>query len=219
MGDASPLGSVRILPSEATHHHKRPYPFTPSQHAELLHPVKSKGQVVLVCNSDWLGSEAYQAYELDAVLHHIAGEQDVYLTMNRFTGRRRITQDILELSALWADIDYYNMPELKGCSPEAVFELAMERLREVRVPYPSLTMCSGQGLYLVWRHTPVGWKAHPSWQNCQRRLYDLLRDLGADSRARDAARVLRLVGTTNSKNGGLAYSIRDADLTGALMSW
>jgi hypothetical protein len=45
------------------------------------------------------------------------------------------------------------------------------------------------------------------WSRCQREIYEALEDLGADPFALDAARVLRLVGTYNSKTGALVESI------------
>jgi DNA-binding transcriptional regulator YiaG len=86
----------------------------------------------------------------------------------------------------------------------------LELLREAGMPEPSLVLCSGQGLYLTWLHYPVGWKEIPSWQDCQYKLWRILKPLGADPRARDGARVHRLVGTMNSKNGGPVYALRDA---------
>lgn len=41
----------------------------------------------------------------------------------------------------------------------------------------------------------------PRWRLCQETIYTTLKNLGADSQAKDAARVLRLVGTCNSKSG------------------
>lgn len=191
------------------------FPCTPAQHAEILHPLKAKGQVFvgrklpLPRPKDW-EQDAYAPWELDAVLHGITGAQDVYLSMNRFKGRRKVLQQhVRELSALYVDVDHYNVPGLAGRSPEAVYKMALERLRDAGIPEPSLALCSGQGLYLVWLHGPVGWKELPRWQDCQYRLWGLLSGLGADPKARDAARVLRVVGTTNSKNGGPVYSLRD----------
>jgi hypothetical protein len=192
------------------------YPNTPGQHAELLHPLKAQGQVFvgrkhkLPPPKDW-EQHAYAPWELDAVLDGLAGQQDVYLTQNRFAGRRMVLQQhVRQLVAFYADVDYYDMPGLAGCSPEAVYEMALERLREAGVPEPSLAFCSGQGLYLVWLHVPVGWKELPKWQDCQEKLWRLLKPMGADSNARDAARVLRVVGTTNSKNGVSVYALREA---------
>ena len=193
----------------------RAFPHTPSQHAEALHPLKAKGRVFVARKlrpprpKDW-EQRAHAPWELDAVLHGVAGEQDVYFSQNRFGGRRKVLQQHLrELAALYTDVDYYRVPGLNNLSPEAAYEMVLERLREAGMPEPSLAFCSGQGLCLVWRHDPVGWKELPRWQDCQYRLWRVLEPLGADPKARDAARVLRVVGTVNGKNGGLVYSLGD----------
>jgi hypothetical protein len=67
------------------------------------------------------------------------------------------------------------------------------------MPWPSLVVFSGRGMHFYWctTHTPA--PALPVWQAIQKRLIDCLADVGADRLARDCARVLRLVGTVNSK--------------------
>jgi hypothetical protein len=200
---------------QATAHPEAHYPFTPSQHAEALHPVKTNGQVLVARKVPPTGKWTpdpypYHPWELDIVLYDIAGERDIYLTMNRFEGRRKaLQQHVCELSTIFTDIDYYAVPELAGCTPETVFELVLKRLQSAGIPEPSLAICSGQGLYAGWLHSPVGWKELPMWQDCQYRIWRVLKSLGADPRARDAARVLRLVGTINSKNSGPVYALRD----------
>lgn len=189
------------------------FPHTPAQHAEVLHPLKAKGQVFigrkLSPNGRWTqGKSPYHPWELDAVLYDIAGAPDIYLSQNRFEGARQVLQQhVRELAALYVDIDYYDLPELAGHAPEAVLELALDRLRSAGMLEPSLALCLGRGLYLIWLHSPVGWKELPRWQDCQYRIWRILKPLGADPRSRDAARVLRIVGTTNSKNNGLVYAV------------
>ena len=145
------------------------------------------------------------------MLYDAEGRYDLYLTQNRFQGRRKVLQQhVRELSALYVDLDYYDVPEVNGRPPEAIYEMALALLAKADIPEPSLVLSSGQGIYLVWLHTPVGWQELPRWQDCQYRMWKLLKPLGADAQARDAARVLRVVGTMNSKNGGFVYSLRDA---------
>lgn len=191
----------------------QPYPFTPSQHAELLHPLARHGGVVLartLPEHPYWAEESWWPFEFDMVLHDLAGKQDRYLTQNRFTGRQRVIAQLKEITAMWVDLDFYAVPKLAGCTPEAVFELVLEHLESAGIPEPSLVLCSGQGLYVVWLlYKPVGRKHLPRWNDAQRRLCALLKPLGADPAAKDAARVLRIVGTTNSKNGSLVYSLRE----------
>jgi hypothetical protein len=206
------------------------YPTTPGQHAEVVHPLKSKGLVFVGRKTgspppkDWK-QDAYEPWELEAVLHDAVGLRDLYLTMNRFGRRRKVLQQhVREIAAAWGDLDYYNVPELRDLDPEVVYVMVLERLREAGVPEPSLVISSGQGLYLIWLHTPRSWKDIPRWQDCQHKLWRLLEPMGADANARDAARVLRVVGTVNGKNGGVVRALRDAgprrsfeELAGALL--
>ena len=59
---------------------------------------------------------------------------------------------------------------------------------------------SGRGVHLYWRIEHAPYQALTTWQELEDYLYQQLKYLGADKRATDAARVLRLPGTINSKN-------------------
>ena len=75
---------------------------------------------------------------------------------------------------------------------------------------PSLALSSGQGLALIWRHAPMSRKRLAEWTAAQDRIYRVLKSVGADPKARDAAGVLRIAGTTHAKNGATVRSIIDA---------
>ena len=68
-------------------------------------------------------------------------------------------------------------------------------------------MSIGRGLALVWRHEPVSGSVLSKWNLCQQYIFEALKELGADPKAKDAARVFRLAGTYNSKSGKLVGSI------------
>ena len=59
---------------------------------------------------------------------------------------------------------------------------------------------SGQGIHLYWRIKNAPYKALNTWQELQDYIYYQLKNVGADRKATDGARVLRLPGTINSKN-------------------
>jgi hypothetical protein len=92
--------------------------------------------------------------------------------------------------------------------------LAFEELERVRIPRPSLAVATGRGLALVWRHDPVPRPALPRWSLCQNHIFKALKGLGADPSARDAARVLRLVGTRNSKAETAVHAVWEDDAEG-----
>jgi DNA-binding CsgD family transcriptional regulator len=136
----------------------------------------------------------------------MAGEPDTFITQNRFSGSRRLTQDVQELSCLYSDIDYYGVPDLAGQPPEQALEQALEQ----GLPEPSLAISSGRGLCLIWQHQPMSRKELPKWNHAQHSLYRSLKVVGADFKAKDAARVFRLVGTVNSKNGATVRTVHNS---------
>jgi len=192
-----------------------PYPMTPSQHASLLHPLKSKGRVCVGRLTPRWKPEWYEPWELEDALYDVAGEPDVYVSMNRFK-RTRHEENVHELAALYSDVDFYKVSELAGLAPEVVYEKMLRRLEDAGIPEPSLALFSGRGLQADWLLRPVGSKELPRWKDCQRALWQVLRPLGADRASLDASRVLRLAGTRNSKTGA---SVRTLGGTGEVLSF
>ena len=174
-------------------------------HARYLH--NSANEYVTVGRKTdrkaWIQA-SYQVEQLYEVLPEYAGLNDVYLSLNRFYGSRK---RLAKLSALYSDLDYYNVSELAHMPPEGIFTLALESLEQAKIPHPSLAMSTGRGLALVWRHEPEPGNVLSKWTLCQQHIFEALKPLGADSKAMDAARVFRLAGTYNSKSGTLVQSI------------
>jgi len=186
----------------------------PVDHAQILHPDEPRtiGMVILT----WREGVRWKEYpvsvkDLPYVVGYLQGHKDVYISQNRFFARLRRIATLGQLDAMWADLDYYRNPELAGLHPLKVLELALERLRGEGIPEPSFAVFTGRGLVLVWLHYPVPRAALPRWNACQQRLYEVLKDFGADRLARDAARVLRLIGTMNSKTGVLVEALTPAE--------
>ena len=179
---------------------------SPLSHGRYLHGT-GEGHVTIArkvhsgrLSQDNWEQHSYQTRKLYDVLPAYGGLYDAYISQNRFYGSRSVAR-LAQLSAMYADLDYYNIPYLKGMAPRAVMDLAFEQLQRAQIPRPSLVVATGRGLALVWRHEPVPRYALPRWKACQDYIFDALRELGADPSARDAARVLRLVGSRNSKSG------------------
>ncbi|NYZ70404.1 replication protein, partial [Endozoicomonas sp. SM1973] len=94
------------------------------------------------------------------------------------------------------------MPNLRDKSPEGLTWALIEFCQQEGLPPPSLVLFSGRGLYAKWiLTTPVPRQALPRWNACQRELVNRLSEFGADTGAKDASRVLRIVNTVNSKSG------------------
>jgi hypothetical protein len=144
--------------------------------------------------------KSHNVKKLPDLIPEIAGQSDAYLTMNRFTGRREIAQ-LWQLGALYVDVDYHKVPEYRDVHPLGVLDDVLVHLKRHGMPPPTLALFSGRGLYAIWLHTPIPRTAAPRWNAAQRELWQVLEPFGADRNALDAARVLRVPGTVNSKSG------------------
>jgi hypothetical protein len=183
------------------------FPVTPADHATVLHPVGARGCVTVAWKDGARWRELHVPVpELPEVVSSFAGKVDSYLSQNRFYGPRRIAT-LAELNALFTDLDYYRVPQYDGLHPWAVLELVLDALQDERIPAPSLAVATGRGLALVWLHTPVPRAAIPRWNACQQRIFEALQGFGADPKALDAARVLRLIGTRHGKTGRLVEAL------------
>jgi hypothetical protein len=183
---------------------KEPIGSSPLAHARYLHST-GNGYVTLAQNPGWQ-QHSYPLEKLYEILPAYSGMDDVYITQNRFYGSRA-TSRIAELSALYSDLDYYKVSDFAHMPPEAVFDLALDALLRAKIPFPSLAIATGRGLALVWRHEPMPGHVLPKWAHCQQYIFEALKELGADPSATDAVRVLRLVGTYNSKSGKMVSTI------------
>ncbi len=142
--------------------------------------------------------KAYAACDLAEVLPYYTGRSDVYISTQRFWGWRRIAR-LAQCGALAVDVDFHKVERMRGSHPLGALEDCRVVLESARLPQPSIAIASGRGLYLLWLHEPIPRQALPRWNACQRELWQILKPLGADRGALDAARVLRLIGTRHSR--------------------
>jgi hypothetical protein len=143
----------------------------------------------------------FKPEELAESLSEWVGE-DIYFSQNTFFIPVRQIQNLRQLKALYVDLDFY----LFNYDPGWILgKLEHEFFGQV-IPDPNIIIFSGQGIVLIWLLEPVPYKALPLWQAVQDYFLSQLKDLGGDSKAADAARVFRLAGTVNSKNGAEVHA-------------
>lgn len=122
---------------------------------------------------------------------------DVYYSQNTFYRCQRRIENIRQLKSLYVDLDIYN----KNLSVEWVLgKLELEYYRQV-IPEPNAIIHSGRGLVLIWLIEPIPYMGLSLWQAVQNFLIKQLEEFSSDPKASDAARVFRLAGSVNSKNG------------------
>jgi len=132
--------------------------------------------------------------EVRTFLAGLSGSADTYFSVNEFYGWR-LQRLLKSLRACYVDID------LGRPADRLDLDAALDTLLEKRMPGPNLVIFSGRGLHLYWIINPTRAQALPVWQSIERALVGALIGLGADIKAKDCTRVLRLAGTVNSKNG------------------
>jgi hypothetical protein len=178
-----------------------------SDHAGILHPEGCRGRVVIAHkDGDRWKQRSYEVSDLPEIIPAVAGLEDAYISQQRFYFKRTITQ-LLQLGAMYVDVDFHTVPELAGMDARGVLEDVLIALGRSRMPAPTMAIASGRGLYVIWLHEAIPRAAIGRWNACQKELWRVLKPFGADRGALDAARVLRLAGTKNSKNGATVEQI------------
>lgn len=138
----------------------------------------------------------YQAEELAEKLKEWIGE-DVYFSQNSFYKPSRSIENIRQLRSLYIDVDFYILNYDYNWVVANIELLVVDG----EIPSPNLIINSGRGVVCVWLIDPVPSQALPLWQAVQRNFFSKLEKFGGDARAIDAARVFRMAGSINSKNG------------------
>ncbi len=138
----------------------------------------------------------YRPQELAETLAEWIGE-DVFFSQNTFFRPQRNIENIRQLRSLYVDLDFY----LFNYDPSWVMGKLQHEFFGHTIPDPNLIIFSGQGMVLIWLIDPVPYKALPLWQAVQNHFIGQLSELGGDPRASDAARIFRIAGSVNSKNG------------------
>ncbi|MED0676319.1 replication protein [Aneurinibacillus thermoaerophilus] len=165
------------------------------------HHKQADGWIAL-CKKDESYSSGFKQYhykpdELPEVLNRWNGE-DCYFSMNTFYKPLRRVENIRQLRSLYVDIDCHAKKE--PLTPEQVLMWLESEHFGITVPEPNYIIFSGRGLVLEWMIQPVPYKALPLWQAIENYLCNQLKELNADGKATDAARIFRIGGTVNSKN-------------------
>lgn len=142
---------------------------------------------------------------LPEVIKRIDPARDTWISQGEFFRPNRQVVNLWRMPLAYIDLDTYNVTELAGRSAEFQLARLLEHCNVAGLPQPSLVVFSGRGLQAKWLfEKPVPRKALPRWQALQKELCRRLSPLGADPKALDASRVLRLVETVNTKSDNLA---------------
>ena len=143
----------------------------------------------------------YRLSELPQVIAALDPTRDTWISQAEFIQPQRRLVYLLRLSLCFVDLDTYKTP-WAGTAPEALAHRVWGYCLDDDLPAPSLILYSGRGLQVKWLlERPLPRAALPRWNAVQKVLVERLERFGADPGARDAARLLRLVDTVNTRSG------------------
>lgn len=152
-----------------------------------------------------LEQQMYRVSDMPVVLANLDYDRDQYVSQNSFLGPRRRAVNVLSLNLGWIDFDYYKHPDpaVAAAPPRQFLTRILDRCDEKQIPPPSFAVASGGGLYCKWLWSHFLSRAATSrWQALERHLHRVFADLMADSSALLVTQILRIPGTTNTKDGG-----------------
>jgi hypothetical protein len=165
----------------------------PEDHLSLFHD-NQKETVILwsSCSDDRKWHALTTKNKSTVKIAELNNLLDVFITPNEFHGWRRL--DLLsQLNAQFIDLDAHNNEDVLE-----LVERAGWALIAAKVPEPSVIVWTGRGAHFYWLIKPTPASALPRWQAVQRQLIKIT---GADRMCADATRLMRLIGSINSKTG------------------
>lgn len=166
---------------------------TEKAYMEHLYTEGTEGYIELT--HDFKRYKMINYYSLNEI-ERFYGLDNVFISPNTFFIKKRLVRNIRHLRALYIDLDLDLNRIGKAEAVYKVFILA----EEGKIPRPTLVVDSGRGIHLYWRIQNAPYTALYTWQQLEDYLYNNLKHLWADRSATDAARLLRLPNTINSRN-------------------
>jgi hypothetical protein len=149
-----------------------------------------------------LKQRMYMMPEMAEVLECINNTRDSYISQAEFSKRNRRKVNIARLPNNFLDLDYYKTENWASFKPEEMVNVILLHCVDNGIPVPTLIIFTGRGLQLKWiLSSAIPRQALPRWEAIQKALYTAFQPFGADPKALDASRVLRLVDTLNTRSG------------------
>ena len=164
--------------------------------SKLFHSDNRFGFFSILTKKDGKGVQrSFKLTDMAKVLPLLPLDLDTYISQAEFIEPNRRIVNLARVGLLFVDLDCYKL------DPSTALSKLFWTCDENKIPHPSIVIFSGRGLQAKWiLETPQPRYALPRWNAVQSALVNSFLDIGGDHRARDASRVLRLVGTTNSKS-------------------
>ncbi|WP_342627816.1 hypothetical protein AAC691_17235 [Nguyenibacter vanlangensis] len=149
-----------------------------------------------------------RADEMVTQIDNAQGQPDRYMSQAYFSRPRRRATHVALFTHTWVDLDIYNSPEPLDAGEQGEHLVAF--CEDHGIPTPSLIIDSGRGIYCKWLFTAVlPGQAATKLVRVNRELVKKFGPWFVDRSAVDASRILRIVGSINSKSGRPVRIIAD----------
>lgn len=178
------------------------------RHIEVVH--EGDDGYIALCSASDEGVFNQRHYLLDELLceldcMQVDGGKNYYFSVNSFYRPQRTLENVRQLRALYADVDFHHLPP--GGAKRRVddtLKFLEWAYAEHELPAPSIVVKTGRGIQLYWLIEDLPKQGVPLWKLVQDALTGRLRevteplDLHVDN-VSDVSRILRLGGTRNTK--------------------
>ena len=153
----------------------------------------------------------------ELIRSRVMRDRDGYLSVAQFTRAQRRVVNLATIGLGFVDLDTYRTG-LSDCTDAEIVARLLAACELYGVRPPSLVLASG--FYAKWIfESAIPAQALVRWQMVEEILIAKLSQFGADSAAKDGARVLRMVGTTNTKNGAPVRVIYETRVDGEIATY
>lgn len=181
-------------------------------------PDKSTVSICHKGPNDEFSQESVKLSLLERVLPWLEGQTNWYMTTNQFTFGRP-SENVNGLVMLTCDLDTYKSEKYADTTHEELICDVKSLCLEKNLPIPTIIMFSGKGYYLKWifsqkikvskrdiidkdqrkKYDKRIITKIDSWKIAQRVINKIFLEFGADMKATDISRILRMAGTINGK--------------------
>lgn len=179
------------------------------EHIQLVHS-DDDGYITLLQNDNCKWKQRhFKLKDIDDV--DINNTIDTYISINSFYIPKRKIENVRRINGLYLDIDNHNTEITKHSIEGALYTLYKDYFNII-IPEPSLMLFTGRGFQLFFKIDDLPKQGLPLWQLVQNEIVNKMNDFNyfnfeIDTSCTDVTRVLRAVGTVNTKVNNKAYCI------------
>lgn len=152
--------------------------------------------------------KSYRIDQFQSVLANIDPNIDTYVSQAFFSKPNRRALNVAYMTHAYVDLDAYEVPDFKDLTLDQKCAHILGFCDDSGIPEPTMIVSSGRGLYCKWSFSsPIPRKPLMKFTRLNRALVDKFKPYKADEKCVDVSRILRVVGSTNTKPGAGPVSV------------